>query len=87
MIFRDEERGSRISIAVNNNLATSRWQVHDLTTFPVGAWEPSYYTELWTRKKVLNLFVQKVQQVDGEGLANNPAQPVQVLEWRPAMQH
>jgi hypothetical protein len=52
--------------------------------FSVGAWEPSYDTELWRRNGTLSLFVQNVQQVDGEGQASVPPQPVQVLDWTPA---
>ena len=83
LVFRDEERGSRVSMATNSNLAKSEWTLSDLTDFSVGSWEPSYDTELWKNRGILNLFVQNVQQVDGEGLANNPPQPVQVLEWKP----
>jgi hypothetical protein len=33
---------------------------------------------------MLNLFVQKVVQIDGEGKANVAPTPVQVFEWAPA---
>ncbi|RKR84578.1 putative BNR repeat neuraminidase [Mucilaginibacter gracilis] len=82
-IFRDEERGDKVSMAINKDLDANTWQLTDLTTFSVGAWEPSYDTGLWAEKKILNLFVQKVVQVDGEGRANNPPEDVQVLEWQP----
>jgi len=49
----------------------------------VGSWEPSFDTELWRSKGVLSLFVQAVQQVDGEGQAAVAAQPVRVLDWHP----
>lgn len=83
LIFRDEERGNKVSVAVNQNLNSNNWQVSDLTASSVGSWEPTYDTELWKNKKVLNLFVQKVVQADAEGRANIPPQPVQVLEWLP----
>jgi hypothetical protein len=83
LIFRDEERGDKVSVALTHDLNSSKWQVSDLSAASVGAWEPTYDTELWKDKKVLNLFVQKVVQVDGEGQANIPPQPVQVLEWKP----
>lgn len=82
-IFRDAERGEKISVAINKDLSKDVWQVDDLTRFSVGAWEPSYDTGLWADKNILNLFVQKVVQIDGEGKANNPPEAVQVLEWRP----
>lgn len=83
MIFRDEEQGNRVSIAVNSNLLHDKWHIQNLTNTPVGAWEPTYDTELWNTKGILNLFVQQVTQVDGEGKANLPPKPVQVLEWKP----
>jgi hypothetical protein len=58
----------------------------DLNPAPVGQWEPTYDTELWKDKKVLDLFVQNVTQVDGEGKANTAPQAVQVWEWKPEKQ-
>ncbi|TDH21343.1 neuraminidase [Segetibacter sp. 3557_3] len=84
LIFRDEERGSRVSVAINHDIRLPKWQIKDLSTQSVGSWEPSYDTELWKNKGVLNLFVQNVQQVDAEGVAATTPQPVQVLEWKPA---
>jgi len=83
LIFRDAERDNRVSIAVNQNINGNDWVPYDLTTNSVGDWEPSYDTELWKRSSVLNLFIQKVTQVDGEGKANIGASPVQVLQWKP----
>lgn len=80
LIFRDKEREDKISVAVTGNLAGNKWTVNDLSAFAVGAWEPTYDTELWKDKKILNLFIQNVVQVDGEGQANITAQPVQVME-------
>ena len=60
-----------------------KWRVKDLTQTSVGSWEPTFDSELWRQKKVLNLFLQNVEQVDAEGTANIPPQMVQVLEWKP----
>jgi hypothetical protein len=83
LVFRDEERGSKVSVASISDFVGGKWQVSDLTDASVGAWEPSFDTELWRRNGVLSLFVQDVQQVDGEGQAAVPPQPVRVLDWRP----
>ena len=83
LIFRDEERGNRASAAINKNLAINDWKVIDLSSTPVGSWEPTYDTELWKEKHSLHLFLQNVEQVDAEGKANMPPQMVQVLEWNP----
>lgn len=83
LVFRDEERGNRVSVAQVTDLAAGRWTVRDLGTEPVGAWEPSLDTELWRLQGELHLFVQAVQQPDGEGVAQAPPSPVRVLQWRP----
>ncbi|KQY82481.1 MULTISPECIES: BNR repeat-containing protein [Roseateles] len=83
LVFRDEERGSRVSVARITDFNAARWTVHDLTTEAVGAWEPSFDTELWRTRGELNLFLQAVRQVDGEGTANVPPSRVRVLQWRP----
>lgn len=83
IIFRDAERGDKVSAALCRDLGqpSSKWQIRDLNSTSVGSWEPSYDTELWKEKRILNLFVQRTEQVDGEGKANIPPQIVQVLEW------
>jgi hypothetical protein len=83
VIFRDTERGSKISVALADDIAKNKWQVIDLSEESLGSWEPSYDTELWKEKGILNLFVQKTEQVDAEGRANIPPQMVKVLEWTP----
>ena len=83
LIFRDEERGKKVSLARTDNLQNGGWKITDLTTEPVNQWEPTYDTELWKKKQQLHLFVEKVEQVDAEGKAEIPPQMVQVLEWKP----
>ncbi|PTT89593.1 neuraminidase [Pelomonas sp. HMWF004] len=80
LVFRDEERGSKVSVASITDFGAKRWTVRDLTTDSAGAWEPSFDTELWRTKGELNLFLQAVQQVDGEGAANVPPTKVRVLQ-------
>ncbi len=80
IIFRDEERGSKISIATNTDSTFEKWQLYDLPGSPVGSWEPAYDTELWKQQKQLHLFVQHTQQADGEGRAIIKPQPVYVTE-------
>lgn len=83
LVFRDEERGGKVSLARTGDILGGKWEVRDLTSTSVGAWEPSFDTELWRSSGILSLFVQNVQQVDGEGQASAPPQPVQVLDWTP----
>lgn len=82
LIFRDQERGEKVSIAVCSDLVKNSWKISDLTDESVGAWEPCYDTELWKNKGILNLYIQKVMQLDGEGKAEVAPTPVQVLEYK-----
>lgn len=84
LVFRDEERGNRVSIAINKNLyRKNRWKVIDLSDIRVGSWEPTYDTELWKENRVLALFIQQVLQADSEGLTSSDPQLIKVLAWDP----
>ncbi len=83
LIFRDAERDNKVSVAIKKNIDDHEWKLYDLTTTSVGSWEPTYDSELWKTKRYVNLFVQKVEQVDAEGNADSPAQMIKVLEWKP----
>lgn len=78
-IFRDVERGSRVSMAYTKDLSSGEWSVRDLTDFSVEAWEPSYDTELWKNRGKLDIYVQCVHQGDGEKVVSVKAQPLYVL--------
>jgi hypothetical protein len=72
-----------VSVVAIDDFATGRWTVRDLASEPLGAWEPSFDTELWRRAGELHLFVQDVRQVDGEGKAQVAPTAVKVLQWKP----
>ncbi|MDR2840063.1 MAG: BNR repeat-containing protein [Paludibacter sp.] len=80
LIYRDQERDSRVSMAICNNLQENQWKIKDLTDYSVGDWEPTYDTELWKKQYKLNLFIQKTGQGDGEQNTDLPPQPVSVLD-------
>lgn len=82
LIFRDEERGNKVSALSLKNMQ-AKWNVFDLNTEDVGSWEPTYDTELWRKKFRLNLFVQRTVQKDGEGLSQTPPQWVNVIAFKP----
>ncbi|MFT4204868.1 MAG: BNR repeat-containing protein [Chitinophagaceae bacterium] len=82
LVFRDNDRGNKVSVAVSDDLHYTNWTIKDLDTLSVGAWEPTFDTELWKTRQVLDLFVQPVTQVDGEGLANKQPTMVEVWEVR-----
>lgn len=83
VVFRDEERNSKVSLAINKNLKRNKWKIVDLLPDNVGSWEPSFDTELWKNKKILSIYVQKSEQADLEGQTKTPAQKVKVVNWRP----
>jgi hypothetical protein len=83
LLYRDAERQDRASVLQCADLAKNQWTPADLTTSTVGNWEPSYDTERWKNEGILNLFVQRTGQGDGETLENLSAQPVYILEWKP----
>jgi hypothetical protein len=86
LVFRDEERGSKVSVASINDFAKAQWTIGDLTSYAVGDWEPSYDTELWKTQGVLDLYVQRVRQVDGEKIGEMPPQMASIVEWKPPAQ-
>lgn len=83
VIFRDEERGNRASIAISSDREFKKWELHDIFQQDLGSWEPNYDTEQWRRSTILSLFIQKAEQANNEGKTNLNAQAVQVLEWIP----
>ena len=85
LVYRDEERDSKVSIAINKDIFNkNNWTLQDLTDSSVGAWEPSFDTELWKNKKQLNLFVQFANQENSDTKITAITQPqsVNVLECR-----
>lgn len=79
VIFRDEERGNKVSVATIKDVINGTWILKDLGNDDVGQWEPSFDTELWQSKKKLHLFVQQTAQGDGEKLENIPPQMVKII--------
>lgn len=80
VIFRDQERGSKVSMASTNSGPEGEWTVADLTDFSVDAWEPSLDSDLWRKQHKLHIFVQQTAQGDGEKTVDISATPVYVLE-------
>lgn len=83
VIFRDAERGSKVSMAYSLDGPEGDWQVTDLTDFSVDAWEPSIDSDLWRNARKLNIFVQPTAQGDGEKVVERKPTTVSVLEVNP----
>ena len=83
-IFRDAERGSKVSMYSTDDISSNKaWKVRDLTDFSVYAWEPSHDTELWKNKGKLHIYVQYADLISGrggDGLSNHEPMPVYCLE-------
>ena len=80
LLFRDNERQNKVSLAYSNPDINNKWKVIDLTTNTLGEWEPNYDINLWEKQKKLHVFVQNVNQVDGEGLSKSEPTMIRVLE-------
>ncbi|MBA7545283.1 hypothetical protein ES705_37649 [subsurface metagenome] len=80
IVYRDKERGNKVSLNFSPDINNDVWLVYDLTNFPVDSWEPSYDTELWKESMILHLFVERVGQGDEEGIEDLTSQPVYILE-------
>ncbi len=80
VVFRDSERGSKVSLATTANGADGKWSVTDITDMNVDAWEPSIDSDLWRQRQQLHIFVQQTAQGDGEKTVNIKPTPVYVLE-------
>lgn len=80
ILFRDSERGNKVSLAYADLKANKAWQVVDLTETSVGQWEPNYDIAQWHKNKTLYVFLQDVTQIDGEGIADVQSSKVNILE-------
>ena len=80
LLFRDDLRGSKITLAYKNLSAQTDWKLLDLTDESVGDWEPNFDKQLFKQTGKVHIFQQKVTQVDGEGLSNSQATPVTILQ-------
>ncbi len=80
ILYRDEERANKISLAYVNLNKKSNWKIVDLTSDSVGEWEPNYDISLWEKENKLHIFMQNVTQIDGEGLAKITPSTVSILE-------
>lgn len=80
ILFRDEERANKISIAYSNLKEKSKWKIVDLTKDSVGQWEPNYDISLWEKENKLHIFMQNVAQIDGEGLSKIAPTTVSILQ-------
>ncbi|MFT3781869.1 MAG: BNR-4 repeat-containing protein [Nibricoccus sp.] len=94
LIYRDDTRGGKIIKATLPDLAKGEWTETEFSANSLGAWEPTFDPELWSRLAQVHLLVQRVEQRDGnDRKAQTLATPIGTLIWSPeasqraAMQH
>lgn len=83
LLFRDQERGSKASVLKLDDIRRDNFEIVDLSSGSLGAWEPTYDMELWRNKKRLTLYTQQTEQKDGEGLLDAEPTVVRVIDWQP----
>lgn len=83
VIVRDEETGSVAQLLTSTTPARDTWTTTPLTPDALGMWEPTFDRDRWRTDRVLNLFVQRTGQGQGETTEALEPQPVSILEWTP----
>jgi len=82
VVYRDAEQGDRAVLASSERtVAEPVWTRSTLPGGPLDRWEPSFDSRLWRDRGQLHLYLQRVGQVDEEGVDEDyPPTPVRVLE-------
>lgn len=81
VLYRDQERGGKVSMTATFNGPDGDWEIEDLTDFDVNAWEPTIDNQLWRDRKKIHIFVQNTYQGDGEKALETEPTPVYVLQY------
>jgi len=87
LIYRDSgpAGGGRVTAATLERPGGRTWAVRDLTSEPVGAWEPAIDPTAWAGLREVHMLVQRVTQRDGDDRTGEAAPtPIGLLVWRPA---
>jgi len=80
VIYRDAEYDDKACMKTIDLSKLGDWKTTILTDNSLDRWEPTFDTELWKNKGVLNLFIQKVGQGSGEKAVEMPPTMIRVLE-------
>jgi hypothetical protein len=86
LIYRDSgtAAGGRVTAATLERPGGRTWTVRDLTSEPVGAWEPAIDPTAWAGRRQVHMLVQRVMQRDGDDRTGEAAPtPIGLLAWRP----
>ena len=80
VIYRDEEYDDKACMKSLELDKENEWETIILTDTGLDRWEPTFDTELWKEKGILNLFIQKVGQGSGEKAVEMRPTMIRVLE-------
>ncbi len=80
VIYREEEYDDKACMKTLELENTRDWKTTLLTDTGLDRWEPSFDTELWKKKGILNLYIQKVGQGSGEKAVQMPPTMIRILE-------
>jgi hypothetical protein len=83
LLFRDDGRGNKVSVAICDDWGKGQRRLEDLTTSSAGQWEPTSDAVLWRQQKLVHMFVQRAEQRDGEGVFNVPPEMAYIPGWKP----
>jgi len=83
-IFRDIERREVVSLAYCNDISNPNWRIVNLTNYSVESWEPTIDMDRWKRENILDIYVQRSYQGDGETTVDVKEQDAYVIEvlWK-----
>lgn len=79
VIYRDDEAGGRVRVALGRHPAYADWEIQDVWDDSVGAWEPSHDETAWRDERSLELWVHRCEQGEHERNSALAAQPASVL--------
>jgi hypothetical protein len=85
VLFRDQERGAKISVAKTSDPWSGDWTFTDLTAESTGQSDPMIDPDVWQGRKEIHLLTQFVGQGDGEKEEEVPPQTIAVVEWTPRL--
>jgi hypothetical protein len=80
VIYRDEEYKNKACLKTFDLNKQKDWETTILTDTGLDRWEPTFDTELWKEKGILNIFIQEVGQGSGEKAVEMPATMIRILE-------
>lgn len=83
VLFRDQERGGGITVAMSADMLGDEWSFTNLTTQAVGQADPMIDPDIWRANRQIHLLSQFAGQGDFEKPEDVAPQVISVIEWSP----